>query len=684
MKKWSLQDTYFWDKAPFFRLLLPLIAGILAYSFVDNHLNVFLLSGIAAFCVFIITAFINKQHPILKTIHFIALHATLISAGWALCYYNDIRNDKEWFAKTTSEAYVARLTQEPVEKDKTWKLEVDVISTVGNVIHTEGNAFVYVYKNQLPLLFHEGDTILIPNKWQAIKTAGNPFEFDYSRYCALNNIYFQQFLAPDDIVLYAQVKPSNLPFTSRVHHWCMLQLAKYIPDARALGLMQAMLIGDEANLDPELRQAYSETGIIHIIAISGSHITFFFLVIAFLLSWIKHQRWEWVKYLAAIPLIWVYVMMSGAPPSAVRAAIMFSVFAVGLAFEKQPNSLNQLLATAFILLLAEPNWLYAIGFQLSFLAVLSLILFYKPIYRLYVPTHKIIKALWATIAASLAAEILTAPVAVYYFHLFPLLFIVANVLAYVFMGVVLIAGMCLVAISPFTSLAKVLGYCIAETVTFFNYLVYGMQDLNPNALRFLQMDLIELVLLFIVITGIAVYILKKQKTGLFTGLTVACLLLALFCYNEWGALHQKKLIVYNINKSNYIELIDGKYHEVLYTDTTVSAKNKGYVLKPTHTGFHAWKNKTYYGNKELIFINGQSVLILNKPLHNIQGVYPDYVIINYHPEPTDFRKIQERFKPKQIVLGSKVSRKESEEWTEACKRQSISLYSVSEKGAFVL
>jgi competence protein ComEC len=683
MKKWPLQDIYFWNKAPFFRLLLPLIAGILAYSFVDVHLNVFLFSGLFSFCAFIVTTFINKLGSGIKTIQLIALQTTLVAMGLVLCYYNDIRNDKGWFANERSEAYVARLSAEPVEKDKTWKLEVDVINTK-EAKATVGKGFIYVYKNKLPLMFHEGDTIIIPNKWQPIKTAGNPYEFDYARYCALNNIYYQQFLALDDVVLYAHVQPDNLPFTSRVHHWCMHQLAKYIPDRSALGLMQAMLIGDEANLDSELRQAYSETGIIHIIAISGSHITFFFLIIAFLLSWIKHQRWKWLKYLAAIPLIWVYVMMSGAPPSAVRAAIMFSVFAIGLAYEKQPNSLNQLLATAFILLVAQPNWLYAIGFQLSFLAVLSLVLFYKPIYKLYTPPNRLIKALWATIAASLAAEILIAPVAVYYFHLFPLLFIVANVLAYLFMGVVLIAGMCLIAVSPFASVAVVLGYCITGIAQFFNNLVYGMQNMNPQPLHFLQVDFIELILLFIVIIGIAVFILREQKAGLFTGLTAMSLLLLSFCYNEWTALHQRKLVVYNISKANHIELIEGKYHEILYTDTTANAKNKNYILKPAHTGFRAWRDKQYNGNKETLLINGQSVLILNAPINNIHQLHLDYVIINYHPELTDFARIQEAFAPRQIVLGSKVSRKEVTEWTEACNQQNISLYSVSEKGAFVL
>jgi competence protein ComEC len=677
MKKWPSQDVYFWDKAPFFRLLVPLVAGITSYAVLHKFYPVLIVGILTAF-IAITTAFVRKHTSLTKGAYFISLNIALAAAGWLVSYYYDIRNNTDWFANNRTDIYAVRIANEPAEKDKTWKLEVDVIGT-GNKTAT-GRAFVYVYKNNLPLLFHDGDTLLLPDKWQRIKTAGNPFEFDYARYCGLNNIYYQQFLSSDEVVLAGQT--NDLPWIRRAHKWCMQQLALYITDKPTLGLMQAMLIGDEANLDPELRQAYSETGIVHIIAISGSHITFFFLIISFLLGWIRHNRWKWLKYLTAIPLIWTYVIMSGAPPSAVRAALMFSVFALGLAFEKQPNNLNQLLAAAFMLLLVNPNWLYAIGFQLSFLAVLSLVLFYKPIHKLYQPTNKVVKGVWAAIAASLAAEILTAPLAVYYFHLFPLLFVVANVLAYLFMGVVLIAGMSLIAISPFASVAKLLAAGITALVKFFNYLVYAMQGLNPQSFRFLQINVLQLAMVFFIITCLSVFLIRQKKAGLFAGLVVVCLLLATICFDEWNALHQQKLVVYNISKVNHIEFIDGNHHSILYSDTTVTPKTKSYVLKPTHTGYKAWRSKPYTGNKELITIGNKTALILNEPINTDMSFPVDYLIVNYKPDDINFETLQKTFTPEQIVFGSNISRSITDRWLTACKQKHIPLYSVLKEGAF--
>src|SRR5690606_12025703 len=188
--------------------------------------------------------------------------------------------------------------------------------------------------------------------------------------------------------------------------------------------------------------------------------------------------YRWVKYMAALPLIWIYVIVAGAPTSAVRAATMFSLLGIGFALQKNPNGVNQLLATAFVLLCVQPFWLYDVGFQLSFTAVLSIFLFYKWVYRWYSPVNKIARSLWAAVAVSIAAEVLVAPLVVYYFHLFPLQFIVANVLAYLFMSILLIGGMVLIAVSPFYAIAHFVAAILTTVTTWFNNAIYLLQNLN--------------------------------------------------------------------------------------------------------------------------------------------------------------------------------------------------------------
>lgn len=689
MKRWPLHTTYFWERAPFFRILLPLAAGIAGYEYGWLSLNVlpiFILLLIVL-AGYVVTALIKNRNNAVSFIDSCLLCSVLFLVGWLLCYQHDVRNNKQWFGKSIgdSEAFTARIKNDPAEKDRTWKLEVDMLNSMSNSIVKEvkGKAFVYLYKDGLPLTYKKGDTILLQNKFTPIKNAGNPFEFDYARYCARNNIYYQAFLPIEETAIYCHGSEEELKWTERAHTLCAAQLQHYVKDTITLGLLQAILIGENVNLDNELRQAYSDTGIVHIIAISGSHISFFFFVIAVLFSWIKNRKYKWLQYFIALPLIWFYVLMAGAPPSAVRAAMMFSILGIGFSLQKSANSLNYLLAAAVLLLCAEPMWLFSAGFQLSFVAVLSLILFYRPVYQLVSPVNKITRLLWGAIAASLAAEILIAPLVVYYFHLFPVSFIVANLAAYFFMGVVMIAGMLIILLSFIPVVASSLAAWTVFIVGYFNQLVGSLQQLNPKSFTYLVLNGAEVIILYLAIAGIAVFLMNKKKAGVYVGLGAFCVLLVLLCRNEWVALKQERLVVYNINRVSHAELIKGKRYHVLNTDS-VNPRSKYYSIQPAHTAWKAYREAAKTDNKELIAVAGQTVLFLNDPPRNQQELPVDYLIINYPYKEVVAGQLNELFSPKKMVISGNYSRKRTAEWKEACRQLGVTLHATSTDGAFIL
>ncbi len=687
---WPLKKAYFWQTAPFFRVMLPLATGICCYSLFYEKwkwlsLNVTLILFIISLIVYTVTVLIRKAN---QYVAFFSLQFILLLAGWLLCYFYDIRNDNAWFGNhlSNNNSYVVRISDAPKEKESTWKIPVSVLNVIqdNKANPATGNAFIYVYKDWQSVDFQKGDTLIIRGNWQPIKNPGNPFEFDYAHYCALNNLFYQQFLSVKNIKLYRKAAPKDISFIERSHYWCMQQLDRYIPDKETKGLIQAMLLGDEVNLDEHILRSYSETGIVHVIAISGSNVTFFFAIISALLWWLRNKKHLWIKYVIALPLIWFYVVMAGAPPSAIRAAAMFSLLALGFISQKNNNSLNQLFATAVILLIAQPMWLFSLGFQLSFVAVLSLILFYRPVYRLLAPTHKITKALWATIVASIAAEILVAPLVIYYFHLFPLLFIVANVAAYLFMGMVLVLGMLIIVTSFIPAIATFFALITTWLVTAFDKIISWLQNINPSSFHYLLLKRFELVLVYIIIGGLAVYLLRKKKTGLLTGLSAACLLMLSFCNNERIALQQKKLVIFNLS-STRAELIEGKEFSVLQTDSNLSPEKKDYVIKPAHTGWRTLQEKTTAHN-ELLNIGNKKVLFLNEPIsYYTNSQFPvDYLVINYSPKKPNPQYLKEIFSPRQIILGADNTRKDIDKWASACQKAQINIYSITRDGAFVL
>lgn len=688
MKRWPLHKAYFWEKYPFFRLLLPLVLGIWCYPAAEAQSDSFLYTVLAAVfissAVYGVLAF-RKQNEIRRIVGFVSMHVALFAIAWALCFFTDVRNDKYWFGHSVGNAdsFVVQVTNNPAEKERTLKLEVDVIKSYYREEEhpVTGKGLVYVFKYGAPAI-REGDVVTVSGDWLPITNRGNPFEFDYANYCARDGIYYQQFIGNNELTINYCADIQDLFWIKRVHEWCITQLDWYIKDRRVSGLLKAMLVGDRETLDDELRDAYSATGIVHIMAISGAHISIFFLLVAFLLMWIRHKKYHWVKYVAAIPLIWLYVVVAGAPASAVRAATMFSLLGVGFALQKQPNGINQLLATAFILLCADPSWLFSIGFQLSFVAVLSIFLFYRPVYKLLSPVNKVLRALWSAVAVSVAAEILVAPLVVYYFYLFPLQFIVANVLAYLFMGVILIAGMLLMALSFSYPTGRLFGEVITQLVKLFNSIVFELQEVNPVSFSRLTLTEWQLVWVYACIAFAGIGLMRKNKRMLLAASVVFVCFLAGCVISQCGDTQQHFLVVYNTGSDNYIELIEGKKATVLQKPGEVDDKVKQYVLEPAHINWHI-NEVDSAALPKMLAVGNTSVYILGKPvMDTLMGV--DHVLLNYKAKPKELRNIKAVFPGATMVIGNNISRSQTEKLIDAATDIELPVYSIREEGAFVL
>ena len=687
MKRWPRQKAHFWETAPFFRLLLPLIAGILLYPLWKGSNTVALFTAGFSYLLFIAVAAFKVQSGLRQLVTFLSLHGFVFFFSFSLCYFNDVRNRKDWFGQhvNTADLFVVRLTEAPAEKEKVWKLEVEVLETIlpRDAHAVNGKAFIYAYKDKALPAFHKGDTLLVPNLWEPIQNPGNPFEFNYAQYCSRNNIYYAQYIAAKDILVKGASAKADLSFAEAAHDWCMQVLQQYITDKQALGLVQSMLIGDEVNLDSDLRDAFSETGIVHVIAISGGNIAVLFFMVLVLLRWLRHKKYLWLKYALALPLVWFYVLMAGSSPSAVRAALMFSLLALGFILQRRlsANSLNHLFATAFILLLAQPMWLYAIGFQLSFVAVLSLILFYRHIYRWYVPANKVARALWSVIAASLSAEVLIFPLVIYYFHTFPLLFIVSNVLAYLLMGLVLVLGISVIALSFIPAVASLLASLVSAIVAFFAAVINILRGFEPASFQALRLSEAELFLVYLLVAFLAVYFLQKKASVALLATAAACLLLSSFCFNRYEDIKQQRLVVYNAAKGHHIERIDGETSTVLSTSKLDPSKKK-YLLSPAHIRWQALKETQ--GDEELLLLAGRKVLILKgSPFPSADTTPVDEVIIAYDAWIKDLPRVKQIFNPSRIILAQTMSENQLIDWKILCRKEGIHLHPVQE-GAYIL
>ncbi len=246
-----------------------------------------------------------------------------------------------------------------------------------------------------------------------------------------------------------------------------------------LGIAEALLIGYTNDLDKDLVQAYSNTGVVHIIAISGMHLALIYVLLVWVFGKIPLiNKSKLLQLVLILSCLWLFSILTGASPSVLRAAVMFSFIAVGKTYFKQASIYNSLAASAFVLLCYNPYYLWAVGFQLSYLAVLGIVIFQKPIYNCFYIKNKWVDKTWQLITVSTAAQLLTFPVCIYYFHQFPNLFLISNLIAVPLSAIILYTEIALITFSWIPFAGTWLGKLVTGLVWVMNKIICWINDLS--------------------------------------------------------------------------------------------------------------------------------------------------------------------------------------------------------------
>jgi len=434
-----------WKEAPFLRLLIPFAIGILLQWNFSPGIRWIIWVLVSFVTALIIQSFstlsFRFRHSILTGL---LLNGILLIAGVMNTHYNYLPNRPNWIGHLYGDSMlvIARLEEPLSEKARSYKSVASVRIIKNNQsIPVNGRIILYFQKDSLSVSndtsqsstqhLQYGSELLFSRSLQPIINTGNPGAFDYKQYASFQDIYYQAYLTPSQWV----PLPTNSAdpfkkflFSTREKMVALLQ--KYIQGYVESGLAEALLIGYKDDLDKQLVQAYSNTGVVHVIAISGLHLGLIYWLLNFLLQPLsKRKKAKWIKPLLIIAILWLFSLLAGGSPSVLRSAVMFTCIVLGESQDRKISVYNSLAASAFLLLCYNPFWLWDAGFQLSYVAVLSIVVFSKPVYNLLFIPNKALDHCWKLISVTIAAQILTTPISIYYFHQFPIVFLITNLVA---------------------------------------------------------------------------------------------------------------------------------------------------------------------------------------------------------------------------------------------------------------
>ena len=692
-----LPVIHIWKKAPFLRLLFPFMAGIVLQWQLQIDIKILWIILVISLLVvlsFFLLPFFEKYK--LSAVGGLAIITLFVSVGGLLAWYKNIKQDEKWFGKsyTTTNGLIVTLLEDPVEKTKSYKANasVDYLVSKDSSIKTTGKIIIYFKKDSSIANLEYGSQVIISKSLQEIKNSGNPGGFDYKRYSLFHGITHQVYLKENEFDILAgenKTRFNEFIFDSRKKVLTILR--KNIKGEKELGLAEALLIGYKDDLDKTLVQSYSNTGVVHVIAISGLHLGLIYWLLlraTFLLS--KRKNIKWLRPVLIIAGLWLFSFLAGAQPSIIRSAVMFTCIVIADSLARKPSIYNTLAFSAFLLLCYNPYWLWDVGFQLSYTAVLSIVIFMQPIYNWFYVKNKALDFLWKLNAVTLAAQILTLPVSIYHFHQFPNYFLFTNFVAVPLSSVILIGEIFLCAISFIPFVAAFTGKVLSWLIWLMNTYVERIEMLPYALLDGLQISIVQAIFLLIAVAGLGYWLLEKSKIGWKYGLAALVIFFGLRSVSFVKANKQQKLIVYNVPQKQAIDIIDGRnYLFVGDTDLLADDFVRNFHIKPARVlnrveEGHALKN--YFQSDNMIVYNNKKILLVgnNSTFMTSQNKIPiDLLVVSKNPK-LYFKKLIETFSIKQVVFDGSVPSWKMSYWKKDCDSLRIPYYDVSEKGAFVM
>jgi competence protein ComEC len=293
--------------------------------------------------------------------------------------------------------------------------------------------------------------------------------------------------------------------------WLLSSTGQYFSNSQEESIFQSLLLGYRAQIDYELKNAYATAGVMHILSVSGLHVGIIYLFLIFITGPLKKLKYgKSISATITLSGIWFYSIISGFSPPVIRSACMFSFQGISQLLQRQALSFNSLFLSAFIILLVDPSQLFDIGFQLSYLAMSGIFIFYEPINKVNTIDNSIATKTWELISLSISAQLGTLPLTIYYFHNLPLYFLLANLIIVPFTSLILYVGIVFLILSPLNFIAGYIAQLVSLMISLLNQSVLFVERLPYASITGFYPNMVQTVILYILILLIAYLVYSKN------------------------------------------------------------------------------------------------------------------------------------------------------------------------------
>jgi competence protein ComEC len=665
----------------------------------------------------------------------LALFCMMVALGYAITWLHAAKNSDKHFARalTHKSVLVINIAEPPILKRKTVTAigRVEKIYDPHKAHKTDGKILLNFLLTEKSKNLKYGDVLVFKSNIEEFEEPKNPGEFSYKLYQTFHHIYHRSFLKTDDWKLLSP-KSGNAFFAYiyNLREQFLHVIEKHVTNENDFGVATAIMLGYRDYINPDIIRAYSSSGALHVLSVSGLHLATMFFMLNAMLRWMdsRGRSFQIAKALLVLAFIWFYTCLTGLSPSVLRAAMMFSLLQAGKLMARRVHMFNVLAGSAMVLMVLDPYIITEVGFKLSYLAVLGIVYLHpkissfiiiesdkapaykkadwhlKPFYFLrydvwWFLRYAVPDFFWQLTAVSIAAQIATAPLGLYYFHQFPTYFLISNWVVIPVGNLILFSGTLLFAVD----FIQPIGCAVGEAFNFFlhwlDVFIFWVDTLPMSLIAGISILMLEMILLYvlIVLLSLATENFARHYKGKLKLASLAILFL-LFSYNAYETIvqsQQNEMVVYHIPKHSAVAFLDGRTATAFFDEAV--QRNSSTML--FHIKHHLWdrgvlQETRVTANKytqlpfgKLTKQNGKNFLLIDsavaKQTEPLKNRLNAEVVVLIHNAKTSVKNLQHHFNFKQLVFDASNKDWRLKKWRAECDSLNIKYWDVNERGAFI-
>ena len=636
---------------PFVILLIPFLLGVgIGLTFISYvYIIPLTILFVSLSLIFILLNLTYKRFNIYKVrwIGGALISLILLLFGCvSVLHYNELTQTNH-FSKTPAQYLVVNISNEPVLKNGYLRFTANVKESINDekTVNTSGKLLISLKDTSAKGLSY-GDKLLIPAKYAIIDPPFNPAEFNYKNYLANQDIHYQQFLYPKQYeVIGHDAGNPTIAYSLKLRQKLVQKFKCNMHDTSAIAVASTLILGYKADMSNDVLQAYSKTGTMYVLSVSGAQVAVIYLMLSLALSFLNGYKYgRLLRATIIIGIIWYYAMLTGFSPAVCRAVAMVSMIVIGKTYNRYINSLNILAVSAFLLLLYDPYFITEVGFQLAYIAIAGLIILRPIVYKCLKFKNKWADKLWALCSVSIAAQVITFPLSAFYFHQFPVYFLVSNLFVFIPVTIIMYTGIAYLLLPQIPIVSKALGYILERSILLMNKVLAFMEHAPFSTINKIWIDPTEYLLLYAIIISLFYYLYYKKSWLLQLSLVCILLLSISISLKKINAQHSNSIAFLNLHKHVGIVMKNGS-NAIVISDLTDTDKNYLYSIQPyldssKANDIHVYglqqniKASFLLKHDNLIQFMGTRILLFNKGLTDAglnNKLKTDYIYLTNNP-----------------------------------------------------